>query len=120
MPDPRTRVEQAGGVFRVLGVRCCDCGYPVPFERPYCPACGGDVAQAHFGPDGVVWSSTTVRIAVGDRLPPYRLAYVDLDDGPRVLAHIWPPDDPNPQVGARARIRGLNDDGDLTVEVITG
>lgn len=43
---------------------------------------------ARFGPDGVVWSSTVVRIATPGRTPPYVVAYVDLSDALRVLAHV--------------------------------
>lgn len=38
---------------------------------------------------GVVYSLTTVRIPVVDELkPPYMLALVDLDEGPRLLTNI--------------------------------
>ena len=53
-----------------------------------------------------------VRIAVGDRAPGYALAYVDLDDGPRVLAHLAP-DVTLPQVGDAVRLTGTTDAGDL-------
>jgi len=36
---------------------------------------------------GTVFSATVVRVAVPGRTPPYALAYVDLDDGPRILSH---------------------------------
>lgn len=34
-----------------------------------------------------MWAGTLVHLAVGEWQPPFGLAYVDLDDGPRVLAH---------------------------------
>jgi uncharacterized OB-fold protein len=49
------------------------------------------------------------------RIPPYALAYVDLDDGPRVLAHL----DGEPRrlpAGARVGLSGLSVDGDLVFE----
>ncbi len=55
-----------------------------------------------FGPGGIVWSSADVHLAVGHREPPFTLAQVDLDDGPRVLV-------------TRVRIVGT-DDGDVVVE----
>jgi hypothetical protein len=36
----------------------------------------------------VVWSSTVVRVPLPGYDPPYRLAYVDLCDGPRILARV--------------------------------
>jgi Predicted nucleic-acid-binding protein containing a Zn-ribbon len=122
MPDPRPQLDTTDGVVRVIGVRCTECGYPVAFARLRCPVCRGPVETERFGPDGVVWSATTVRIPVGDREPPYQLAYVDLQDGPRILAHVAGPDgapasDVVP-VGARVRLRGRNDAGDAVVEVL--
>ena len=72
------------------------------------------MTEAEFGPDGTVWSATVVRIPVPGRMPPYALAYVDLDDGPRVLAHA---DDAVP-IGARVRLKESTD-GDVRVEVLT-
>ena len=76
-----------------------------------------------FGPSGTVWSSTVVRVPVPGRTPPYGLAYVDLDNGPRVLAHVAdtgtdagtervPP-------GTRVTIVGETLDGDVLVAVVS-
>ena len=46
------------------------------------------MAPATFGPGGTVFSSTVLRIPVPGRTPPFTLAYVDVDDGPRILAHV--------------------------------
>lgn len=52
-----------------------------------CPVCGGTCDLAEFGPGGAVFAATVLRVPVPGRTPPYSLAYVDLDDGPRILAH---------------------------------
>lgn len=119
MIDPRPQVDLDDGP-QVVGVRCRTCDHPMATSRPVCAACGGPVDEARFGPDGVVWSSTVVRIAVGDRTPPYTLAYVDLDGGPRVLAHVVGEDGTAPEapiVGSRVRLSAPRD-GDITVEVL--
>lgn len=87
--DSRPRLE-AG---RVVGSRCAACGYPsAQVGLPWCPACQtGTMTQEGFGPGGVVWSSARVRLRVLHRPAPYTLAYVDLDDGPRVLARLDEP-----------------------------
>lgn len=88
------------------GRRCTSCGEVTAHPWPACPACGGAVEQARFGPEGTVWSATLVRIPTPGRTPPYGLAYVDLDDGPRVLAHTagaMP-------IGARVRLGRDGDD----------
>jgi uncharacterized OB-fold protein len=110
--NPRPRLVED----RVQGVRCRACSYPTAPAAPWCPACQSlDLAEAFFGPGGIVWSSTVVHIPVGKWRPPYALAYVDLEDGPRVLAHleraaVVPP-------GTRVRIIGDGEDIVVTTEV---
>ena len=87
-PDPRPVVEMIAGTVLLHGWRCVGCRHPLLWSTPRCPRCGGGVEVSSFGPEGVVWSSTVVRVPVPGRTPPYSMAYVDLDDGPRVLAHV--------------------------------
>lgn len=114
--DPRPRLLPRGDAAVVGGVRCTGCGLPVAFARRRCPACHGPVEAAEFGPEGTVWSATMVRIPVPGRTPPYGLAYVDLDDGPRVLAHFTGTGVPD--VGTRVRLIWAAPDQDLRVEVV--
>ena len=116
MRDPRPLVDDSDSPV-VVGVRCRHCSHPMATTRPVCASCGGPVDEARFGPDGTVWSSTVVRIAVGDRIPPYVLAYVDLCEGPRVLVHVSGQPTP-PAVGSRVRLVPAVD-GDIVVEVLT-
>jgi uncharacterized protein len=68
-----------------------------------------------FGPGGIVWSSTTVHLRVGDLTPPFVLAYVDIDGGPRVLARIVGAT----EVHAGGVVRFVGEDhGDLLVEAV--
>lgn len=110
--DPRPAVTSAG---LLEGGICVACGIPLLYCPPLCPECGGQVRPASFGPDGTVWSSTVLRIRVSDRLPPAALAYVDLDGGPRLLAHL--PDGSSDALppGARVRLVGRNEHGDPLV-----
>ena len=72
-----------------------------------------------FGPGGTVWSSTVVRIPVAGREPPVALAYVDLDDGPRVLVHApLAPD--APAVGSRVVLVAPTAAGDPAVGAAVG
>ena len=119
MTDPRPKVVPYGDAAAVVGVRCTACGYPVAFARPACPVCSGPVSEQYFGPSGTVFASTVVRIPVGARTPPYGLAYVDLDDGPRVLAATTTPSGGGAvavPVGARVRLIGVAAAGDPVVE----
>jgi uncharacterized OB-fold protein len=93
---------------RVAGGRCTSCGYATAPMAPRCPNCGGVSAPASFPLSGRVWSATVIHIPVGEHQPPFGLAYVDIDDGPRVLAHST---DENPlEVGAQVTIREIGDD----------
>lgn len=95
----------------VLGTRCSACRYPSSQrDLPWCPACYGPMVAERFATTGPVWSATVVEIPVGTRKPPFGLAYVDLDDGPRVLVHLAEPAVLG--LGSRVRITGT-DDGDL-------
>jgi uncharacterized OB-fold protein len=64
---------------------------------------------------GTVWSATIVRIPVGDRIPPYHLAYVDLDNGPRVLVHAATETAEAIAIGTRVEVSGLTPSGDVLV-----
>jgi uncharacterized OB-fold protein len=109
LPVADSRPVLADG--RIQGVRCADCRYPSPQTgQPWCPVCYGRLENATFTPSGAVWSSSTVGIPVGTRRPPFALAYVDLDDGPRVLAHL--DGGHSVPIGTRVTITGM-DDGDL-------
>lgn len=99
----------------VLGVRCTLCRYPAAqVGIPWCPSCYGPVEPARFAARGAAWSSTVIGIPVGERRPPFGLAYLDLDDGPRVLVHLAEP--AVVPLGARLTITGT-DLGDLVAEV---
>ena len=103
--------EGTGGAAAVLGVRCTVCRHPDPQrDLPWCLSCHGPVAPARFAPAGTVWSSTVVAIRVGGWPPPFGLAYLDLDDGPRVLVHLTEP--VVLPLGTRAHVIGT-DRGDL-------
>lgn len=110
--DPRPQVQGDA----VVGARCSACGYPSAPTAPWCPVCQSrEQVPATFGPGGTVWSSTLVRIPVGRWKPPYAIAYVDLDDGPRVLAHLETAE--IAKAGTRVRVVGADDGGDLVVRV---
>lgn len=99
----------------VLGSRCTVCRYPTAQQHlPWCPVCYRATAPARFARAGTAWSSTVVAIPVGTRRPPFGLAYLDLDDGPRVLVHLDKP--AALKLGARLEITGTND-GDLIAAV---
>lgn len=115
-PDPRPALALQDAGWQVAGTRCTACGHPSVERGPRCAVCGCTVDPAWFGPSGTVWSWTTVRIASTGREPPYTLAYIDLVDGPRILAHVDGALD-LAAVDAPVRIIGHTSLGDTLVEV---
>lgn len=115
--DPRPELVKREGQFLLTGSRCGDCGHPMAVVPPRCPVCGGSaMVPTTFGPRGTVFSSTVLRIPVPGRTPPFALAYVDVDDGPRILAHVDGPDETlDPE--SRVALAGWTDLGDPVVQV---
>lgn len=114
--DPRPVVKHGDdSIWTVSGSRCTRCARAIAYRWPRCPGCAGEVHPEEFAGTGVVWSRTTINIAVGDHVPPYTVAYVDLDNGPRILAHVA---GGNVDVGARVRLVGPTPGGDPRVEEV--
>ena len=101
--DPRPVIGSESGHSVVVGVRCSACGHPVARAVPRCPRCRSDTVPATFGPTGTVWSFTTVHVAADGHDTPYTLAYLDLEDGPRLLVDLVG-DVSATRVGAPARL----------------
>ena len=82
----------AAGVLRYQ--RCDACGQALTGQRFACTACGSaHLAWRDAAGTGAVFSVSTVHRAPTDAwraLAPYTLVLVDLDEGPRVMAHGAP------------------------------
>ena len=108
MIDPRPVISGD----TLSGARCAACGHPHALRVARCTRCRAAALEpATFGPNGTVWSTTTLHVASGGRSAPYTLAYVDLDGGPRVLGHVDAP----VEVGARVKLAGTSAQGDPRV-----
>jgi uncharacterized protein len=107
-PDPRPTIERDA----LVGARCAACGHVHAIAVGRCTRCRAPALEpARFGPAGVVWSTTTLHVAGGTRTAPYTLAYVDLDDGPRLLAQVRE----RVAIAARVRLAGTSEAGDPLV-----
>jgi uncharacterized OB-fold protein len=93
----------ATGEGRLLLRRCDDCGTVIWYPRAHCPACGGPhTSWIDASGKGTVYTFTVVhRSGVeGYRdVLPYIIAYVELDEGPRVLTNIVECDPASVEVG---------------------
>jgi uncharacterized OB-fold protein len=75
-----------------LEVPVCDaCGHPIWYPRAWCPVCQGDaVTWTALSGRGTVYARTILHKAMGPwgRAAPFVIAYVELEEGPRVLTNV--------------------------------
>jgi hypothetical protein len=89
--DPLSRPFWAAATRRVLAMqRCAACRAYQFYPRPFCLACGHDaLAWEPAAGTGVVYALTEVHMAPGPEFkPPYVVAVVELDEGPRLVTNI--------------------------------
>ena len=91
-PTPESKPFWDGtGEGKILLPKCNDCGTVIWCPRTTCPECmSTDVSWFEASGRGTIYSYAVVRRAGGpwrDSLP-YVLAYVELEEGPRVLTNI--------------------------------
>jgi len=71
--------------------RCAGCAHVWYFRRGFCPVCGREAPETFAaGGRGTVHAATVVHRAPDDAyraLAPYGLVLVELDEGPRMMAH---------------------------------
>lgn len=76
---------------RLLIRRCRSCGEAIWYPRPLCPFCHStDTVWEQASGRGRVYSFSVVRRGAGPWAgeSPYILAYVELEEGPRVMTNI--------------------------------
>ncbi|MEM7271837.1 MAG: Zn-ribbon domain-containing OB-fold protein [Actinomycetota bacterium] len=87
--------------------RCADCGTVVWWPRAICPACQSfDLGWFDAAGTGRVYSYTVVHRSVGQwrDATPYIVAYVELDEGPRVMTNLVDVDPADVAVDAPVRV----------------
>jgi hypothetical protein len=75
---------------RLLLRRCRACGEAIWYPRPACPFChSADTVWEQASGRGRIYTFTVVRRGAGVYSgAPYVLAYVELDEGPRMMTNI--------------------------------
>jgi uncharacterized protein len=86
-----------------LDVPVCDaCGHHIWYPRSWCPVCQNDsVTWTTLSGRGIVYARTILHKAVGPwgDAAPFVIAYVELDEGPRVLTNVVSDDPGSIEIG---------------------
>lgn len=95
---------------KLLLPKCQECGSFIWFPRPFCPECASTrVEWIPASGRGTVYSYTVNRRGVAD-MSAYRnagvyvLAYVELEEGPRIMTNIVDCDPESVRVGQKVRL----------------
>lgn len=102
--DPLSRpFWEAAAEHRLLVQRCADCGRHQLYARPFCLGCeSANLQWAESAGVGTVYSAVTVRVKMlPDLEPPYTVAIIELDEGPRLTADIVGGEAP---IGSRVQV----------------
>lgn len=85
--------KNVGAGLRLTGMACPACGLVTFPTQNICHGCGNrdDLAAAELAPEGTLYSFSEVHIAPRSFKTPFVIAYVDLDDGVRLLAQVAHP-----------------------------
>jgi uncharacterized protein len=89
-PTPETRHYWEGARLGELRLqRCTECGHAYFPPRPFCPACSSrDVTVFAASGRGRLHSYIINHLPAPGRTPPFAIAIVELDEGPRLMANI--------------------------------
>jgi hypothetical protein len=94
-PSPAINPEtkpfwDAASEGRLLLKVCQDCGAVIWYPRAICPECAGLTEWFEAAGRGRIYSYTVNQRGEGayQGLPPFVLAYVELDEGPRMMTNI--------------------------------
>lgn len=86
-PNEITATE--GGIARLLGAQCNDCGMKVFPPTDICPAClSCGISALALGASGRLYSYTTIHVAPPGWETPYVVGYVDLPEGVRLFGKV--------------------------------
>ena len=114
LPTPAPAVSPEAKPFwegaaegRLLLQRCADCQTVIWYPRGFCPACSSRrIDWFEASGRGTIYSFTVVRRgAIGPyrEHEPYVLAYVELEEGPRMMSNIVDCDNDSLRVGDSVR-----------------
>jgi uncharacterized OB-fold protein len=88
--------------------KCDACSTIIWYPRNFCPGCSGrSVTWVEASGDGSVYTFTIVRTSAAagyGEATPYVVAYVELDEGPRVMTNVIGCDPEQVTIGMKVRL----------------
>ena len=88
--------------------QCADCGGIVFYPRRHCTHClGGSLEWRTSSGNGTIYSFSVIRQSYHpffSSLVPYAVAWIDLDEGPRILSNVVSNDDPGADLAIGQRV----------------
>jgi uncharacterized OB-fold protein len=88
--------------------QCADCGTVVFYPRAHCTGCvGGNLQWKTASGKGTIYTFSVVRKAEHPyfrTLVPYAVAWIDLDEGPRILSNVVGVKDPANELNVGQRV----------------
>jgi uncharacterized OB-fold protein len=127
LPTPEPRITPETEHFweatedEKLLLRCCeDCGEYHHYPRSRCPFCFSDGVEWHEASgDGEVYTYTVTHQNASpyDEATPYVLAYVELEEGPRVMTNVVGVEPDEVHVGQKVTVVFNETDGDENISL---
>jgi uncharacterized OB-fold protein len=122
-PEPDTEPFWDATKSHELKYQVCDNGHVVFFPRSHCPTCGSRRFEwkASKG-EGTIYSFSVVRLnrhPAFAPLVPYAVAYVDLDEGFRILTNVVNADVESLQIGQRVRVDWEDQESGISLPLFT-
>ena len=101
---------QATKEKRLTYQQCADCGAVVFYPRRHCTGCmSRNLAWKESAGQGTVYTYSIVRQSYHPffrSMAPYAVAWIDLDEGPRLVSNVVGVEDPaSVRIGMRVKVR---------------
>ena len=101
---------------RLIYQQCADCGAVVFYPRRRCSSClGANLEWKESAGEGTVYTYSIVRQSYHPffrSMAPYAVAWIDLDEGPRLVSNVVGLEDPSGvRIGMRVKVRWEEHEG---------
>lgn len=113
---------EAVAEHRLVLQKCSDCNRFQHYPRPICLACrGNDLHYEEVSGQGTIYASTTVFRSPDPETysPPYVVALIELDEGPRMMSNVVGGDGVSVQCGQRVTVRWREEADSKVLPVFT-